>query len=180
MPEGLEKDLQPQAMADVMAYVAAVQSAAATAPRVRPNGRFPRTIRPDKQGRFTLAADNCELYGPTLKYETKCKNLGFWGSPQDRAVWPIYVPSEKTYTVEIEFACDRTTAGNTISIECGRSKLAAKVPSTGNWETYRRKTIGRITLSAGQQRLTIRAGKNLKGYLIDLKTVRLSAVRSTD
>jgi len=174
MPEGLEKDLQRQAVADVIAYVRSIGSAGR---RVRPNGRFPRTIRAGKDGAFTLAADNCEIYGPSLKLEAKHNNLGWWGSAKDRAVWPIYVPANRTYSVEIEFACAKSTAGNTLRLECGSAELSAEVPSTGTWDNYMTKTIGRLKLPAGQQRLTIRAANTLQGYLIDLKSVRLTPVR---
>eukprot|EP00913_Durusdinium_trenchii_P008816 g8282.t1 len=170
MPDGLEKDLKPQDVAHVMAYVRSVQRQIA---KVRPNGRFPRTIRPAKDGTFTLAADNCEIYGTTLKFEPKYKNLGWWGSADDRAVWPMAVPVETEYDVVLEFACDAATAGNTIVFECGAHRLSVKVPSTGSWDTYIRKTVGRLKLPSGQQRLTVRAGESLKGYLLDLKAVRL-------
>jgi putative membrane-bound dehydrogenase-like protein len=174
MPEGLEKDLKPQDAADVMAYVASVKS---DLPQRKPNGRFPRTIRPRKDGSFTLAADDCEIYGPSLKFEAKHNNLGWWGSPRDRAVWPVYVPAEQTYAVQIEFACDAKNAGNAFVLECGRNTLTAKIPSTGGWDTYRKRNIGTITLPAGQQRIAARAGGGLKGYLFDLKSVRLTPVR---
>lgn len=174
MPEGLEKDLKPQDVADVTAYVVAAKSATSG---VRPNGRFPRTIRPGKNGTFTLAADNCEIYGPTLKFEKQHNNLGWWGSANDRAVWPIYVPAEATYNVEIVFACEKNNAGNILRLDCGPGKLSAKVPSTKTWENYVTRKIGTIKLPAGQQRLTLRPGENLKGYLVDLKAVRLKPLR---
>lgn len=174
MPEGLEKDLKPQDAADVMAYVASVKS---DLPQRKPNGRFPRTIRPRKDGSFTLAADDCEIYGPSLKFEAKHQNLGWWGSPRDRAVWPVYVPAEQTYSVQIEFACDAKNAGNAFVLECGRKSVTAKIPSTGGWDTYRKRNIGTITLPAGQQRIAARASKSLKGYVVDLKSVTLTPVR---
>ncbi|MFQ5732767.1 MAG: PVC-type heme-binding CxxCH protein [Planctomycetaceae bacterium] len=174
MPEGLEKDLKPQDVADVTAYVIAAKSAVKS---VRPNGRFPRTIRPGKDGTFTLAADNCEIYGPTLKLEKRHNNLGWWGSADDRAVWPIYVPAEATYSVEMDLACDNMNAGNFVRMDCGRGRLSAKVPSTGTWERYVTRKVGTIKLPAGQQRLTVRAGGSLRGYLMDLKAVRLKPLR---
>jgi putative heme-binding domain-containing protein len=174
MPEGLEKDLKPQDAADVMAYVASVKS---DRPARKPNGRFPRTIGPGRDGSYLLAADNCEIYGPSLKLEAKHNNLGWWGSPQDRAVWPIVVRAEQTYSVDIEFACDARNAGNTLVLECGGNTLMAKIPSTGGWDTYRKQAIGTITLPAGQQRIAARAGKGLKGFLVDLRSVMLTPVR---
>ncbi len=172
MPEGLEKDIKSQDMADVMAYVAS------TGRQFRPNGRFPRTIRPKSDGSIELAADNSEIYGPTLKLEEKYNNLGYWGSERDRAIWPISVPREGSYEVWINWACPEETAGNSILFRCGTNRLTARVESTGNWATYREAKIGTIHLPEGSQRFEIRASDSLNGFLLDLKSVRLVPVKA--
>ena len=173
MPEGLEKDLKPQGMADVMAYVAS------TGRQFRPNGRFPRTIHPKSNGAIELAADNCEIYGPTLKLEEKYNNLGYWSSERDRAIWPICIPHEGSYDVWIKWAYPEKTAGNAILFRCGMNRLTARVESTGNWETYREAKIGTIHLPEGSQRFEIRASGSLNGFLLDLKSVRLVPVKAS-
>jgi len=167
MPEGLEKDLKPQDIADVMAYVAS------TGEKIRPNGRFPRTIRPKSDGSIELAAANCEIYGPSLVLEKKYHNLGYWESTQDRAIWPIHVPQEREYEIRLTWACPEQTAGNMILFRCGTHRSTAKVQSTGSWDTYREASAGRITLPQGSQRFEVRSMAKLNGFLLDLKSVRL-------
>jgi hypothetical protein len=52
-------------------------------------------------------------------------------------------------------------------------RLKGRVKSTGSWDTYRQARVGALTLAAGRQQLTLRAGGPIKGALIDLKEIRL-------
>ena len=71
MPEGLEKDLQPQDLADVMAFVTS-----AGTPRKKFPGNQPRLITRQKNGELRLAATGCEIYGKSLVFEAKYKKEG--------------------------------------------------------------------------------------------------------
>ncbi|HAD61866.1 MAG TPA: hypothetical protein DCG12_21725, partial [Planctomycetaceae bacterium] len=95
MPEGLERDLSPQELIDVIAFV---QSAGA-GPKQFP-GNQPAVIHANDQGELVLQASQAEIYGPQLVYEQKYGNLGFWGSAEDHAVWTVNVPRGGHWTVE--------------------------------------------------------------------------------
>ena len=75
MPEGLEKDVSPSELADVIAFV---QSSGP--PPKKFDGNQPEAVNSDANGGLRLLAMNAEIYGKTLVYESPFKNLGYWGS----------------------------------------------------------------------------------------------------
>jgi len=170
MPEGLEKEIKPQDLADVITYV---RQAGRSRVPANQRGRFVHGVGPDQDGSLTLRATACEIYGDTIVLEEKYDNLGYWSSANDRAVWPIGVAQSGTYEVWLHWACDGSTAGNTLLIECGKAKLSHRVPSTESWNTYRRAKIGVMELASGSRRLTARPKGPVRGALIDLKSIRL-------
>ena len=168
MPEGMEKDLSLQDMADVIAFVAGTNPPPKSFP-----GNKPELIRPDNHGRLTLAATNAEIYGPSIIFEPTYKNIGFWRREADHVVWPIETDKSNEYTVYLNYACDNATAGNRFVLQIGNQNLTGKVDGTGTWDEYRNVEIGRITLSAGRQHATFRSDGNVRGYMIDLRAIEL-------
>jgi putative membrane-bound dehydrogenase-like protein len=168
MPEGLEKDLSHQDMADVISFV---QSSGT--PWKRFDGNQPMTILPAEDGSLTLPATAAAIYGPSLIFEAKYKNLGFWSSEKDYAVWTLELPSSGTYEVELDYACDNSTAGNPIRFSTGTRVLTANVPGTGTWDEYRKWKAGSIDLSRGSVQFVASAAKRPESHLIDLKSIRL-------
>ena len=118
MPEGLEKDLPAPDLADLIVYVRGTGGAAK--PKTF-DGNKPELVKPGTNGSLTLTAANAAIYGPSLVLEKQFGNLGWWSSPQDRAVWTVAVPSSGRYEVWLNFACDNGSAGNTFVIESGRA-----------------------------------------------------------
>ena len=100
-----------------------------------------------------------------------------WGHVDDHAEWTIEVPKEGAWNVELDWACADNTAGNSFVVSVGTVNLTAKVPGTGNWDTYRKKIFGQLHLKAGRQKLVFRSTKALRSFLIDLRGIRLSPVK---
>jgi len=173
MPEGIERDLAPQDLADIIAHV---RSNIPLPQRKEFAGNEPRPVTPAADGTLLLGATVCEIFGSTLVFETPYKNLGYWSSLDDHAVWTIEGARPGKYTVEFDWACDASVAGNLWRLEGGSENLAGKVESTENWNTYRKKVVGEIRLPAGRQRIILRPAKKPQGALIDLKSVRLIPV----
>jgi putative heme-binding domain-containing protein len=169
MPEGMEKDLSEQALADIIAYVSSQGP-----PRKQFEGNSPGIITPDEDGSLQLTAANAEIYGSTLVFEPRYQNLGFWQSNDDRAQWLIEAPVAGRYQVELEWACDPGTAGNALAIQAGGAKLAVKVTGTDSWDDYRRAGIGVIELKAGRQAVVVRPEGSLQGPLMDLRRLTLT------
>ena len=173
MPEGLEKDLPPQSAADLLAYLGGVK-----APRKPFAGNQPELVRPEAlRGELWLLASQAEIYGKTLVFEPHYHNLGYWSSPDDHAVWQIEIARPGAYKVSLDYACDDSTAGQSVAVEVGGQRLIARVPGTGNWDTYRPLAVGPLELTAGKHELVVHPDGPLHGPLLDLKAVRLVPVK---
>ncbi len=168
MPEGLEKDVSPRELADVIAFV---QSSGP--PPKKFDGNQPEAVSAEANGTLKLLATNAEIYGKTLVFEPPFKNLGYWGSVDDRAVWTINVAKPGKHSIRMNYACDNGTAGNEVVFEVSGQSVKAKIVGTGSWENYQTAILGELNLSAGQHRLTVRSAETLKNHLMDLKELRL-------
>ena len=173
MPEGIEKDLSPRDVADIIAHV---RSNVPLPVRKEFAGNDPQLVLPAADGSLVLSAITCEIYGSTLLFEPQYTNLGYWSSVDDQAVWFVEVARPGKYAVEFEWACDGSVAGNPWKIAAGGETITGAVKSTGNWETYRRAKVGELTLAAGKQRIVMSADSKPQGALIDLKGIRLVPV----
>ena len=124
-----------------------------------------------------MTAKNCRIYGPALRFEETYGNLGFWSGAQDRAEWTLDVPRAATYEVWMDFACDQGTAGNAFLFRSSTETVKGTVPSTGTWDNYQQKMIGTISLPAGTTELTFQSDGEPRGFLIDLRAIRLRPPR---
>ena len=170
MPEGLEKDLAPQDLADVIAHI---RANVPLPKRKEFSGNEPALVKANAEGILKLSARNCEIYGTTLVFEPQYSNLGYWTSLDDHAVWTIDSPAAGKFKVEFVWACDESNAGSTWRLEGAAGSLTGEVSSTGNWDTYQEAVVGEITLSKGEQRLTLRPAEKPMGAMLDLKVIRL-------
>ena len=172
MPEGLEKDLSGQDLADVIAFVQSSGVKWKSFP-----GNDPRVITAADDGSVLLPANAAEIYGPSLILEEKYGNIGWWSSTDDYAVWTIETKSSGFYRVELEYACHDSTSGSPIRFSTGTRLLTARVPGTGTWDNYRTWSAGEIDLRRGRQQMTVSAPVKPPQALIDLKSIRLVPVK---
>ncbi|MCA1685855.1 MAG: c-type cytochrome, partial [Planctomycetia bacterium] len=173
MPEGLEKDLTPRDVSDLIAYVT---SATTTAPPKSLAGNRPAVVEAADDGTLVLPASAAEVYGDALAFEAKYGNLGFWTADNDRASWRFNVPRAGRYAVWFDLACDPAGAGQTLVVRTALASFGYKVPPTGSWDNYRRVKVGELTLPAGPGRLDVRPDAPLRGPLLDLRTVELRPI----
>jgi putative membrane-bound dehydrogenase-like protein len=178
MPEGLDAALSAQNFADLIEYLrkggTSVRPAGAS--KVF-EGNRPETVRPGSAGVLELTAAKAEVYGPTLVFEKQHGNLGYWSSEGDSAAWNVEVPGTGRYAVELDWACDAGSAGNTWTLQAGEAALEGKVEATGNWDTYRSAKAGTLALKAGAQTLRLRSKGRIQGALMDLRALRLVPVK---
>ncbi|HKB39913.1 MAG TPA: HEAT repeat domain-containing protein, partial [Gemmataceae bacterium] len=167
MPEGMEKDLSKQDLADLMNYLANLES-----PKKCP-GNTPTMVTADRHGQLMLLATNGEIYGKEIVFEPDFRNIGMWHGEQDRVVWRVRVAKEGRYDVHLDWACHPDSAGNAYILD-NDPPLRGRVAGTGGWDRYRRQKIGAITLKAGEQALTFRPdGKLERRALLDLRGLYL-------
>jgi putative membrane-bound dehydrogenase-like protein len=174
MPEGLEKDVSIDQMADLLAFL----RSALPAPKPKAfAGNKPGPVRAAEDGSLTLPATAAEIYGPTLVFEPQYRNLGWWTSADDRAVWAITVPAAGKYEVWLDWSCPKQEAGRLFTVEAGGESVAGRVDATAGWEDYRQAKVGELTLEPGDTRLTVRPSAPFKGILMDLRTLNLVPVK---
>jgi putative heme-binding domain-containing protein len=168
MPEGMEKDLTKQDLADVLAYVAGRAPPAKAFP-----GNTPALVKANDKGELWLLGTNARISGPSIVFEEKYKNLGYWSSPDDRAEWTAEIAKAGKFRVVLDFACDRGAAGDEILVQVGPKSLRLKVPGTGTWDDYRTQEIGVVELPAGPVSVIARSADTIRQALIDLRGIRL-------
>jgi putative membrane-bound dehydrogenase-like protein len=173
MPEGLEKDLKPQDLADVFALLSESGPKRKTFAGNRPEVVEPEALR----GEFYLMPQTAELFGDTVVWESHYGNFGHWESENDQAVWTLDAKVEGPYDVWLEYACDNAASGNSVLITAGGNRLLAPVVTTGSWDNYRTAQVGRISLPAGKVRLVLRPAGKPHGALFDLQSVRVRPVK---
>ncbi|HLU46700.1 MAG TPA: c-type cytochrome, partial [Planctomycetota bacterium] len=171
MPEGLEAELSPE---DVASLIAAIR--ARRAPPKEFPGNEPGIVRAGANGDLDLRASRAEIRGPSLVFEPRFGNLGFWGSPEDFALWRIEAPRAGVYEVSLLFACPENEAGDEIAVETGSGRVVGTIGATASWDDYREASIGRIELGEGAQEVIVRSSGPIRGYLVDLQAVRLNPV----
>jgi putative membrane-bound dehydrogenase-like protein len=168
MPEGLEKDLLPQGLADVIAFVQSTGT-----PWKQFQGNAPHVVTAGDDGFLTLTAAAGEIYGPSVTFDSDRATIDNWQSSDDHVAWQLHVRDRGFWTVEFEYTCDDTAAGNQLKLASHARMMTARVPGTGTNSNFRRWTAGAVELSSGPITLTLSAGEDLTSSLFNLKSVRL-------
>ena len=171
MPEGLEKDLSQQDIADVIAFV----QISGVKPKELPFNT-PAEVVPSADGLVRLPASAASVFGPNLIVEEHFQNLGNWLDENDHAAWTIVLPESsgpRSFDVEFDFACHRSAAGNQLVLTVAGQTLEGRVPSTDRWDRYSTWKPGTITLSPGASRLVVFTRSPPVQALIDLREIRL-------
>ena len=170
MPEGLERDLKPQDVANLLAYLAQH-----TVPPKALDGNRPSRVQANSKGILVLTAARAEIYGGDITFEDAFQNIGYWHAEGDRVDWSVEVPKRLECDIWIDYACDSGSAGNRFLIDGLSDVVRGEVESTDAWSEYRQRKIATSSLAAGIQRIVLRPDGPLKrGALMDLRTVVLA------
>jgi putative membrane-bound dehydrogenase-like protein len=170
MPEGLEKDVPPQDMADLLAYLSA-----ADPPHKKVPGNDPAEVTV-RDNALTLPASRAFIYGGEITFEVDLGNIGFWHGEKDHVVWKVRLPAAAEFDVYLDYACANETAGRPFALEGAEPALRGKVAGTGGWDRYTLVKLGTVKLPAGAGRLTFRPDAVIRGALMDLRTLYLVPV----
>ncbi len=171
MPEGLENLVGPEQMPDLIAYVASL----GTAPEPAPD--LAARVSPGKGGVIELRASKCRISGDRLEFMADFDALGWWTSEKDRAQWTVVLDRPGTYQVEWEYSVAPDAAGNAWQLTVnGVKALGGKVESTGGWETFATRQLGRLDLPAADNQIILRSEGPVKKALLDLRAIRLVPV----
>jgi putative membrane-bound dehydrogenase-like protein len=173
MPEGLEKDVPKQDMADLLAYLTAAEPPAKKFP-----GNDPAEVAVAGGG-LTLPATRAFIHGEQIVFEPQFKNLGYWSGPQDHAVWKVKLDRPAAFDVYLDYACADDSAGNHFALDGADPTLRGTVATTGGWDRYKLVKLGTVKLPAGAGRLTFRPDGPVKGAILDLRTLYLVPAGAT-
>jgi putative heme-binding domain-containing protein len=168
MPEGLEKDLSPRDVADLVALLQGIGQPPKSFP-----GNHPQVVQPGPDGSIVLTAAEAEIYGDRLVFETQHGNLGYWTAANDRAAWAFAVTNPGKYAVWLDWACANDVAGNVLEINLGSQQIHYQIRGTGTWDDYSMKKVGDLELSPGTLRLEVRAAAAPRNALLDLRSIEL-------
>ena len=146
------------------------------APTCKKSPTTPQKVTQQGGGAIVLPARHCTIDGKTLAFMPEWEALGFWRAGE-AASWDVEVTRAGAYDVTMEWSVDDRNANNPFVVEAGDKKIAGKVPSTGAWNVYRIKNIGRLELAAGPQKITFKAGGDYKTALMDLRELRLTPAK---
>ena len=141
------------------------------------SGNQPRPVKPRQDGSLVLEPATCEIYGARITVNPELDVLVWhFNRKDDRVVWSVEVAKEGGYEVWIEWAQIDEYADNPFAVEVEGSgrRVTGRLPSTGGWEKYQKKSFGTLQLDAGRQRIVIRADGPIKEELSDLHRIRLA------
>lgn len=168
MPEGFEKELGPQPIADLIAYLTKNRPA-----RKAFVGNNPAVVEP-ANGALRLLATNAEIYGDQIVFEAPFRNIGYWHGGNDLVSWRIRLPQAGKYDVWLDASCAAESDGNKFVLEAGSARVAGQVAATGGWDQYRQTRVGTLALAAGEQTVTLRPADGVvRGALMDLRGAHL-------
>jgi hypothetical protein len=139
MPEGLERDLSPTDVSDLLAYLATTAHAAKTI-----EGNEPAVVTPDYDGTLWLMAAGAEIYGGQITFEQTFQNIGYWHEASDHVAWTVDLPDGGQYEAYLHWACAGDSAGNGFVVEGVTPELKRVVGGTGGYDRYRTIRLGQF------------------------------------
>jgi putative membrane-bound dehydrogenase-like protein len=168
MPEGLEKDVTPAMMADLITYLLATSTPHKVVP-----GNQPVPVS-GSAGPLILRAADAEIRGGAITFEAEFGNVGMWHGAKDHIAWKVRTEAGGEFDVYLDYACDPGSVGNPLALDGGDPTLRWTVTSTGGWATYKWVKIGTTKLPSGDGKVTVRPdAETVRGALLDLRTVYL-------
>jgi putative heme-binding domain-containing protein len=167
MPEGLEADIPPAAMADLLVYLTSATPPAKVVP-----GNTPAEVAA-QQGRLTLPAAKASIHGGDITFEPGFQNIGFWHGENDYVNWAVRLDAAATFDVYFDYACALDAAGNAFALDGTTPTVEGKVAATGEWHKYQLVKVGVVSLPAGAGKVTVRPVGPVRGALFDLRAVYL-------
>ena len=136
-----------------------------------------RSMASDAEGRFRLPARTALIQGRQLRYEPERNALGWWRTSSDTAIWRISISESATFEVRVTAACPASDAGSPFTIRFtdetgGAVALQSKVVPTDSWDDHRARSIGIVSLVAGDHLVIVESGR-ITGPLMKLRSLEL-------
>ncbi|MEY3548588.1 MAG: hypothetical protein RLZZ552_955, partial [Verrucomicrobiota bacterium] len=120
-----------------------------------------------------LEARDAQVKATKMKYEEPPQKdtLGFWVNAEDTASWTFQAPKAGTYRVTVLQGCGKGNGGSVVALDTKQGSCEFTVEETGHFQRFVPREIGKLTLVAGENTLTVRPVKKAKAAVMDLRRV---------
>ncbi len=125
-----------------------------------------------------LEARDAQVKATKMKYEEPPQKdtLGFWVNAADTASWTFQAPKAGTYRVTVLQGCGKGNGGSVVALDTPQGSCEFTVEETGHFQRFVPREVGKLTLVAGENTLTVRPVKKAKAAVMDLRRVILERV----
>jgi arylsulfatase A-like enzyme len=125
-----------------------------------------------------LEARDAKVKATKMKYEEPPQKdtLGFWVNAEDTASWTFQAPKAGTYRVTVLQGCGKGNGGSVVALDTPQGSCEFTVEETGHFQRFVPREVGKLTLVAGENTLTVRPVKKAKAAVMDLRRVILERV----
>ena len=125
-----------------------------------------------------LEARDAKVKATKMKYEDlpHKDTLGFWVNAEDTASWTFQAPKAGIYRVTVLQGCGKGNGGSVVSLDTHQGSCEFTVEETGHFQRFVPREVGKLTLVAGANTLTVRPVKKAKAAVMDLRRVILERV----
>ena len=125
-----------------------------------------------------LEARDAQVKATKMKYEEPPQKdtLGFWVNAADTASWTFQAPKAGTYRVTVLQGCGKGNGGSVVALDTQQGSCEFTVEETGHFQRFVSREVGKLTLVAGENTLTVRPVKKAKAAVMDLRRVTLERV----
>ena len=123
-------------------------------------------------------ARDAKVKATKMKYEEPPQKdtLGFWVNAEDTASWIFQAPKAGTYRVTVLQGCGKGNGGSVVALDTKQGSCEFTVEETGHFQRFVPREVGKLTLVAGENTLTVRPVKKAKAAVMDLRRVILERV----
>lgn len=130
------------------------------------------------KGIISLSGKTATVHGQKLRYEPQTfKNtLGFWVNKDDWAEWTVEVPTAGRYEVDILQGCGNGSGGAEVEFKVGGTAFTPKIVETGHFQNFIRRSLGSVSLPAGNTSVTVKPKSKPGAAVMDLREIRLIPV----
>jgi arylsulfatase A-like enzyme len=125
-----------------------------------------------------LEARDAQVKATKMKYEEPPQKdtLGFWVNADDTASWTFQAPKAGTYRVTVLQGCGKGNGGSVVALDTKQGSCEFTVEETGHFQRFVPREVGKLTLVAGENTLTVRPVKLANKAVMDLRRVILERV----
>jgi hypothetical protein len=118
---------------------------------------------------------------PQLQVEEPKGNLGYWHNTEEYVTWDVEIPQAGDYMISMTYAAWGENAGSSFMMEIGGKELTGIFASTSEandgYFAWKEMEVGKVTLEAGAQVLTMKVTKIVKEAAGNIKGLKIAPAK---